>query len=308
MSKRTTYIQFLKQLSVLLAVLLLLDRGIGALLKIAYEREPQGENSVTTHLLGQCNSDILILGSSRASHHYDAAYLSKELHHSVYNGGRDGINVIYSNAILPVIFKRYTPKMIVLDIKLDELSWKAGAQGKEILSSILLPFLDTYSALAETVHTMTPMEYYKAKISMLYRYNSMPLSLLQHHLHIGEKNIQGFLPLEGSTLKQVVPEFAVDSVVASDPYIESSFVSFIKQCQQHHCKLVLLISPRFGNVHLGSNRLRIQEIAKQFNVELYDYSQHDFFKNPALFHDADHMNKEGVRIYNKLILSQLHFE
>lgn len=305
MSKATTYLLFFKQLGLLLLILLILDRSIGYVLKVAYDREPQGENSVTTHLLNTCKSDVLIFGSSRASHHYDASFLEKSLHHSVFNGGRDGINVIYSNAILPVIFNRYSPKLIVLDVKLDELSWKAGVQGKEILSSILLPYVDKYPEIATTLKSVAPMEFYKSKISMLYRYNSLPLSLLQHHVHIGEKNVLGYLPLNGSTLNQAAPEFVADSVVSPDPFIEQSFESFIHQCQQHHCKLVLLISPRFGNLQLGSNKLKIQEIAKKYHVELYDYSQHDQFKNPALFHDVDHMNQEGVRLYNNLILDKL---
>ena len=76
-----------------------------------------GYTKRTNDLIMKDCHDVLIMGSSRAHHHYDTPYLSDSLGVDVYNAGYDGNGVILAYGILELVLERYQPKLIILDIE-----------------------------------------------------------------------------------------------------------------------------------------------------------------------------------------------
>jgi len=70
-------LRLLKNFTLLLLVLFVLDRGIGNIIKHFLLTEKQGDSSILTHALTAMDEDITIIGSSRAAHHYISSQIEK---------------------------------------------------------------------------------------------------------------------------------------------------------------------------------------------------------------------------------------
>ena len=67
------------------------DRLIGAALERGFYRQQHGDDIVTRYVLDSTREDLIVFGSSRASHHYKTRLAEQKLGFPVYNGGRDNM-------------------------------------------------------------------------------------------------------------------------------------------------------------------------------------------------------------------------
>jgi hypothetical protein len=103
---------FFLKLLIIGSIILILDQALGKLLKHYYYKIDHAEQGRTTYAIDLTRDDILILGSSRASHHYVPAIISDSLGSSCYNAGKDKQGLFYCQAVLNAVMKRHIPKMV----------------------------------------------------------------------------------------------------------------------------------------------------------------------------------------------------
>ena len=108
--------KFLLKLLIVLTGMAIADVAVGGLMGHFYFRIRHGEQARTTYAVDSANQKILILGSSRASHHYIPAIIEDSLGMSCYNAGKDKQGVFYSLAILKAVCARHRPQGVILDI------------------------------------------------------------------------------------------------------------------------------------------------------------------------------------------------
>ena len=89
-----------------LITLIILDQLFGNLLRILYFKQNHGAEYKTTYTFEKVNSDILIIGSSRAEHHYDSQIFEDSLNMSCYNSGEGGKFIFYYDAVLKCAFEK----------------------------------------------------------------------------------------------------------------------------------------------------------------------------------------------------------
>ena len=63
------------------------------------------------------SEDVLVMGSSRASHHYVSRILADSLGMTCYNGGQDGNGIVMQYGRWKMISKRHVPKVLIYDIE-----------------------------------------------------------------------------------------------------------------------------------------------------------------------------------------------
>ena len=66
-----------------------------------------------------CNKsvdDVLVFGSSRAEHHYNAQMITDSLGLSCYNCGEDGCGITLNYGRLLMLLERHTPKLIIYEV------------------------------------------------------------------------------------------------------------------------------------------------------------------------------------------------
>src|ERR1700744_3385387 len=119
---KAAFKKFLKSFIIILVGLYLSDWIVGACLKYLYKHQTSGFQYRTSYSIDSTKADYVVLGSSRASHHYDPHVFEQKLNASFYNGGRDAQGIFYSCAVASAIINRYTPKCIIIDVRPGDFS------------------------------------------------------------------------------------------------------------------------------------------------------------------------------------------
>ena len=146
--KRNPYKYFFSKLIILFLFLFVSDFLIGNLLSYYYFNQKRGADYLTTYSIDSTKADVLIFGSSRASHHYRPPIFENHLNLTCYNVGRDGSFLFYQYAVLKAVIKRYSPKIIILDFNDGEFS-KDESNYDRI--SALLPYYKTHPEMRSII-------------------------------------------------------------------------------------------------------------------------------------------------------------
>lgn len=101
-------------------------------------------------------------------------------------------------------------------------------------------------------------------------------------------------PKERSLLKHEIDSFKLE-------YVEK----LIKLCQSHHVPLVLVGSPKYGMIE-SSELNPVKEISEVNNVMFWDYyADQTFNMHKEWFNEPMHLNKDGARVFSKIIAERL---
>lgn len=302
--KLNSYLYFLVKFFILLFIVFIFDFFIGSALRYLYFKQQNGYQFRTTYSLEKTNADILIFGSSRANHHYNSEIFENRFKMSCYNVGRDGSGIFYHTAILKGILKRYTPKIIILDIR----RWEFVRQDLNYdRIALLLPYYKSHPEIQPIVELKSKYEKYKL-LSGIYPFNSSIFSILVGNLkRKGTTEIKGYLPIT-ETLT-VVPTPVKKGV--SDETIDTTQVAiyetFIKDCVEAGVELHIFCSPYFSDDKEQDQSIELEKtIAEKYNIPYHDYSNEPAFLNKLpLFADYSHLNKEGAQIFTNIIIDSV---
>lgn len=297
--------KFLTNLCILCIIIFLLDRSLGFIMQHFYEKQTQGETAIATYAIEKAKEDIIIFGSSRASHHYDCRIFQDSLGLSAFNAGKDGMSITYASAIIPLIIERHKPKLIILDVNPEELSFRAGKEGQDLLISTLLPYASAYPKIKRAISELDKSEIVKSEISKLYPYNSFIIPIILHHMHIGLTNFSGYVPLTGSHISAGKTPDIQKNPLMIDSFILKKFEDFLIQIKAANINMKIIISPTWMHNATGQVAI-IQSLAKKYGDDFWDYRE--VINNPRLFYDDVHLNAQGAISFSKLIVTRLKNE
>jgi hypothetical protein len=299
-------IKFFRKIIIVAVCLILIDRGLGILLKYYYFKIVHGEQGRTTYAIDSCMAETVILGSSRAAHHYSSPIIGRILNTTCYNAGKDKQRLVYSLAMLKMLYKRYNPKQIILD--LNPTAFEANENGLDELS-ILLPYYHSHPEIRSIVNERNRFEWAKT-YSYLYCYNSLPLKIIFNNISnerdAGETN--GYVPL--MIHKEIIPEIP-DSLPPSHP-VDSSIVDCFKEmtrlAKEHGTRLTVVISPIFYKLPENLQTIVIAKaICDEEKISFLDYSNAQEFLShgPQMFLDMGHLNDSSASIFSTILADDL---
>ena len=302
--KLNPYFYFCVKFLILFLIVFVLDFFIGSGLRYLYFKQHNGFQFRTTYSLEKTNADILIFGSSRANHHYDTKMLENRLKMSCYNVGRDGTGIFYHTAILKGILKRYTPKIIILDLRRWEFE-------KENLSydriALLLPYYKSHPEMQPIVELKSKYEKYKL-LSGIYPFNSSMFSILVGNLkRNGTTEIKGYLPVTETLTVAPTPVKIGDNDKIIDTTQVATYETFIKDCIKAGVELHIFCSPYFSGSDEQDLSIEFEKkIAEKYNISYHDFSNEPSFLNKLpLFADYSHLNKEGAQLFTNIIIDSV---
>ena len=296
---------FLKTIAFLF-LLVTSDWLVGKVLAHFYVKQISGWDYLTRYAIEDTKADLLIFGASRAQKQHIPNLLEDSLNISAYNVGKDDMSILYFHALLNSILKRYTPKMIILDI--ENKGFVKTDVSYEVLAC-LLPFYKTHPELRETIEMRGPLEKYKL-LSSIYPYNSLLIKILVGNTNLykkGNKEDKGYIGLDGKLDKLPyfvnlsTPNIKIDSIKIA------KYQLFIDDCKKRNIKLFIVCPPYFYKQTGPDSSMQLaKQIAAKNNIDFIDYSQNErFLKNPQLFNDTIHVNTTGATIFSNMLASDI---
>lgn len=285
----------------LAGILLLLDQACGRLLEHYYRKVKSGSEYKTVYALEESREPLIIMGSSRAYHHYIPALLQEGLGKACYNLGRDGVGVLYDYAVYRTICDRKAPGIMIVDINPEEFI------EQEVTYQLLfqlLPHYDENDYIKEVVNLRSRSEWLKAQ-SRLYRFNSQLFYIAVNNMRsTGMDTTKGYLPLQGKL------DQAPEQGRAGQPIDERLVVYFeklLKETRRQHTRVAVCISPVYRRYVKGTASIRYAAaLCRRYGIPFLDFSQDKrFLDHPELFRDVSHLNDSGAHLYTSLLVQAL---
>lgn len=292
------------------ALLIAADWAVGTWSEKMYYKSKYGIYHRQIYSLTESQDEFMILGSSRAAHHYVPQIFEDSLGMSCYNAGSDGMCIYYHYGILASRIQRgCPPKMVILEVLGTDAVVSQGATFS--LEAALDRYAPHYGEFAE-IDSLFAFNGWKERVKLMsktYRYNSKLVQTIKCN-YIPWPEDRGYEALTG--MMQVAEGVKVADVLATtsseEPIIEERKLlylqKFIDDCKAHNIQLVMCYSPYYGQSVPKSIRI-IEGMAKKNDVPFMNYGDDVRFQNPEYFQDAGHLNDTGARVYSKEIVRLL---
>lgn len=293
---------------IFVVIFFIADIAIGSLVRKAYFSQIRGEYYKTTFILEKGTPDIMILGSSKANYDYVATTIQDSLHLSCFDGGRPAYGISYCNAVVNSILKRYTPKIIIVDILENEFEEKSYKIENKL--SCLLPYYKTHPEIRDIVNMKSPFEKYKL-VSSLYTFNTVLLPSIAASFNIGhkkeeEQKSKGYEPLTDKW-KGTLEIVDASNEKLNDDKIQA-FRNIVKECLSKHVKLIAVVSPTFQKYVNNYNPTAeaIKKISSAENIPFLNYTQDTAYINHKnYFYDIRHLNSDGAKIFTADLVKRI---
>ncbi len=297
--------KFIYRFLIFFLLVILIDQGLGYLIKILYNRTNDYSISKLRYSLNEANEDIIILGSSRAHHHYNSNIIKSVTGHSAYNAGFGGQGLQFSFIQLTEILKRHKPKLIIVDVSSNILLDKESNQKLSILN----PFYSESFQIKQSLVHRSLINKIKF-LSSIYPYNSQLFDIMRGTIHTKLDSLNGFQPLFGR----------MDTIGLSDKLTKgyskkdifnmnlSQFSDINDLCKRNDIKLYFIISPvYYQNRIMKDLNDTICNYIKELNYpKVFDYSDFQQISGDnKFFTDNLHMNNLGAESFSTKISEEI---
>lgn len=246
--------------------------------------------------------DILVMGSSRAHHHYDTPFLSDTLGLDVYNAGYDGNGIVLACGLLEMVLERYKPRMIIYDVEpaFDIYFFQQDHNNTRYLS-YLKPYYGD-KKIGRIINDISREEWYKVHSGIL-RYNSNLVTLALDNLKVRNPDQRGgYAPIKG---RYTGAKIVRDNIHEVDSIKLSYCQKLITLTKANDIPLVMIASPKYSN-ETSADLKPVIDICNKNNIPFLDYyGNHLFMEEKAMFKEPMHLNAEGARFFSKLILEDI---
>ena len=296
--------KFLIHLFIYCFIILVIDNLSGWTLDYFYFHAQSGSNKEFIDLCMNDEHDVIILGSSRAHHHYVPDVLQDSLGMDCYNAGYDGNGILLHYNIYKWITNRYKPKLIIYDVEpaFDILKYKNDNNCTRYLK-MQRPLYRT-PEVTKLFQDVSNIERYKCH-SGLFRYNSSGFTIIREYFQkrsVVKKN--GYVPLYG----KINEDFEIGNDGNNylfEPLKLSYLKKMLEDASMNNIPLVVIISPKYGATN-NTVFNELYEYCKEFDIKVFDYyTAPEFSTHKEYFKEPMHLNDEGAHLFSQTIISEL---
>ena len=262
-----------------------------------------GETRKTNDLVMNDHHDIVIFGSSRACHHYDAPFLSDTLGLDVYNAGYDGNGVVLSYGLLSMILERYKPQLVIFDVEpAFDIEVYPGDNGHKRYISTLKPYYNNAGA-KEVIKDVSEEEWYKVHSGMM-RYNTTIISKTLDYTKGDVINNKGYIPMHGVYTGES-PEHSGGTATNIDTFKLNYVEKLLALAKSKDVPIIVVASPKLGKT--SSSELRpVMDICRKNKIVIWDYyAVPEFMLHKEWFNEPMHLNETGAREFSKKVVEKI---
>lgn len=274
-----------------------MDLCLGGASAWLYHNSKYGIFHRQQYILNESKDDIIILGSSRASHHYVPSVFTDSLNMSCYNAGSEGMCIYYHYAILAAMIERgHCPKVAIYDVmNLDTKEHPGPTFTLDAALDRLAPHYGEFTCIDNLFEQKGWREKLKL-LSLTYRYNSKLVQSIKCNFipspeDNGYEQITGHLPENVHFHKESYDNCLLDTLKLS--YMQQ----MVSMAKKNHIRLFFVLSPYFED---NPSRAydAAKEIAQRNGVEVIDCYNEPALMKRTLFRDLMHLNGEGAHAWS----------
>jgi len=287
-------------IAIFFAIVAVVDCSLGKVFHYV-QTKAGGRTGAEYYVCEKATEDIIIMGSSRASHHYVPEIISEKLGMSCFNAGQDGNGIILQYGRWKMLSERYLPRMIIYDIN---PSFDFLENDNMAYVDRLKPFAGD-GEVSSYVAELFPMERLKL-LSQMYRYNYKFIEMLSDY----GRNIpnNGYLPLHGLIRQEVVDGYETGTAdIKEYDEVKLQYLDVLaSECKEKGINLVFVVSPYYGGGLYDINTFaRVKRIAEEHNATFLYFNTADYDFNPEYFKDSHHLNDNGATQFSKDLADKL---
>ena len=294
-------------IGIAIALIIVMDFCVGGASAFLYHNSKYGIFHRQQYVLNESTDDIIILGSSRASHHYVPSILSDSLGMSCYNAGSEGMCIYYHYAMLAAMIEReHCPQLVIYDVmNLDAFETPGPTFTLDAALDRLAPHYGDYTC----IDSLFELKGWKEKLrmqSLTYRYNSkLVQSIKCNFIPLPEDN--GYEKINGKlsdTTEFKKHDYYTGTLDENKLLYLQKLIDLTKQ---NHIKLVLVLSPNFYyNPSNGYDAIKNK--AEDNDIPFIDcYNELSLMKR-ELFRDVMHLNDAGAHVWSSFLANILKTE
>lgn len=250
-------------------------------------------------------SDIAILGASRAAHHYVPRLIEDSLHMTVTNYGIDGHNIFTQYVVLNSLLEhsKNKPKIVILEISAIDVNDTPKWNTEKL--SLLYPYYRSEKYVRDILgDLLEPSELFAVQCFGLYRHNSNYISYAKYLITGFPDCSDGYKPLNGIWDKPIEEEEESNPAI-NDKKMEY-VAKFISLCKKENIKLILAVSPNYKKFSGHKWAKKVAEIAENNDIPfLYHEMDTIYHIHPEWFNEPFHLNDKGARFYTEEFCNEL---
>ena len=293
--------KFLINTAIFFAIVAVVDFSFGKVFHYLQWNVAGGRTGSEYYACKESNEDILIMGSSRAAHHYDSKVIAEGLGKSCFNAGEDGNGIILQYGRWKMISDRYKPKLIIYDIS---TGYDISINDNMAYIDRLKPFCDAL-IVKEYVAEIFPMERMKLA-SQMYRYNYKFLEMI---FDCTKRRVigNGYTSVRGHISQAIIDkEFDKKDTIETDSVKRIYLERLVTEAKEKGTEIVFVISPSWkGGGYTLSAYSSIIDLANKYHIPFYNYMESSICNNPDYFKDSGHLNSLGASEFSKDLVSQI---
>lgn len=294
--------KFLLYILLFFGIVAAVDYGFGYACKWLQNHAKGGSmKSIRQTALNQ-EADIVVMGSSRAHHHYVPSVISDVTGMSVYNGGVDGNGIVLASGLYDLIEERHTPSVIIYDVEpaFDINVYAEDGNNTRYIGG-LRPYCQNLQVM-DIICRVDPSERYKV-LSSMFQYNGKIVDLLKDQFVASGYSADGYSPMLGEMKKAL--EVNLDNRKPDQDALKLNMMEeFIKRLGNSDTRLVVIASPKFG-ARSSDVYDPIKEMCMHYDVEFWDYYTAKEFQCMDFFKESMHLNDKGARAFSEIVAQRL---
>lgn len=286
--------KFLKRLFLFVTVATIFMLATGLLL-VQLGHRAGGATSRILYINDSMHSDVIVMGSSRAFHHYDPTIMSRTLNASVYNCGEDKMGIIFNYGRFCLLTRRYMPKVIVYDVEPD---YDLLFDDNTSYITGLRPYVGNMQ-IRKLLADVGANEVFKSCI-VPYWFNNRLQQVVKDCV-APDYYVCGYLPYNG-IMKKLVPE-----KLPQDHYdtLKMKYLKTLADGCSKRSHLIFTASPQLS-YRSDSVFVPLKKICAQRGIAFINHFCDTTFTNHhELFYNANHLEKSGAERYSKLIAKEI---